>query len=282
VDAADVRAVALIGPGRAGTSIALALVRRGWRVTAVAGRSPDAPSTLGAAVLLGAPAVDVATAAGAAPVVIVATPDGTIEAVAETMAPDLAPAALVVHLAGSLGLGALDAVRRLRPDARVASLHPLQTLPDAESGAARLAGAWAAVAGDPAVLELTDALKLQAITVPDDARAAYHAAACVASNHLVALLGQVERIAAHAGIPFDAFVPLVRASLDNVVALGAAAALTGPAARGDAATISRHVAALPPIERAAYAALARDAARLAGTDAVIDDALDAVLGEVPA
>ena len=46
------RALALVGPGRAGTAVALRLSRRGWSVRAVAGRSPDAPSTRRAAALL--------------------------------------------------------------------------------------------------------------------------------------------------------------------------------------------------------------------------------------
>ncbi len=78
----------------------------------------------------------------------------------------------------------------------------------------------------------------------------YHAAAVVASNHLVGLLGQVERIAAGIGVPLDAYLDLARGSLDNVAALGPAAALTGPVRRGDRATVERHLAALPPEERA--------------------------------
>ena len=93
-------------------------------------------------------------------------------------------------------------------------------------------------------------------------RARYHAAACLASNHLVALLGQVERVAALAGVGLDVYLDLVRATVDNVAALGPAAALTGPAARGDEATLARHRAALPDEERPAYDALAERALRL--------------------
>jgi predicted short-subunit dehydrogenase-like oxidoreductase (DUF2520 family) len=96
----------------------------------------------------------------------------------------------------------------------------------------------------------------------------------VASNHLVALAGQVERLAAAADVPFDAFLPLMRASLDAVAAMGPAAALTGPVARGDVATVAAHLAALDGDERAAYVALALEALRLAGRD---DPALREVL-----
>ena len=85
--------------------------------------------------------------------------------------------------------------------------------------------------------------------VADDDRAAYHAAACIAANHVVALLGQVERVAAAAGLPLDAFLDLTRAAVDDVARLGPRRALTGPAARGDWATLARHRDALAAEER---------------------------------
>ena len=102
--------------------------------------------------------------------------------------------------------------------------------------------------------------------IADEDRARYHATAAIASNHLVALLGQVERLAASLDIPFDVFLPLVQASIDNVAALGPSAALTGPAARGDLETIAKHRAALATgqtRELVAYDALVDLAMRLA-------------------
>jgi predicted short-subunit dehydrogenase-like oxidoreductase (DUF2520 family) len=162
-----------------------------------------------------------------------------------------------------------------RPDVRVGALHPLQSFPSASAGLERLSGAWAAVAGDPEVIALARLLGLRPFELADSARARYHAAAAVASNHLVALLGQVQRLAATCGVPFEAFVPLLRASLDNAIELGPETALTGPVARGDLATIAEHLAALDPTDRDAYRAMAREAARLAGRrDTAIDRLLD--------
>ena len=101
------------------------------------------------------------------------------------------------------------------------------------------------------------------VEVADADRAAYHAAACIAANHVVALLGQVERVAASVGLDLESFLPLTRAAVDDVAALGAGAALTGPARRGDWATLSRHLDALPESERAGYQAGAALATRLA-------------------
>ena len=258
------RAFALVGPGRAGTAVSLALAARGWQPVAVAGRTIDAPATRGVATRLGAPAVEVADAGREADVVIVATPDAAIAHAAASLAPALRPGALVVHLSGASTLHELDPVLLGRTDVEVGSLHPLQSLPSADVGRRRLAGSWCAVDGSPRVEKIALTLGMRPFRLDAGDRVRYHAAACVASNHLVALLGQVERLAAHAGVPFEAFLPLIRTSVENVDELGPAAALTGPVARGDHETIARHVDALPHDERDGYTALVREARRLAG------------------
>lgn len=234
----------VIGPGRAGGALAVALADAGWEVAEPLRRGDD---LRGAAV-----GVDL---------LVLAVPDAAIAAVAAEVAPE--PDTVVAHLAGSLGLGVLAG------HARPAALHPLVSLPSAEVGARRLVGATFAVAGDDLVRRVVDDLGGRAFTVADDDRAAYHAAACIASNHLVALLGQVERVAAAVGLPLDAYLSLADGTLANVGELGPAAALTGPAARGDWATIERHreaLAALDPTELPAYDALVELARRLVRDD----------------
>ena len=274
---AAARTVVLVGPGRAGSSVALALVAHGWRAVAVAGRSYEAPSTRHAVARLGAPPISVADAGFDADLVVIATPDADIDVVADALAPNLDPGALVVHLSGARGLDALLPILDTRPDVRVGALHPLQTFSAADPE--RLKGAWAAVAGPAAVTDLAIELGLRPFVITDDERASYHAAAVVASNHLVALLGQVERLAAAAGVPFEAFVPLMRASFDNAAAQSPMLALTGPVARGDLATVAAHLNALPEREQDAYRALARAALALSGRD---DAALTALLDGVSA
>jgi predicted short-subunit dehydrogenase-like oxidoreductase (DUF2520 family) len=227
----------VVGPGRAGGAIALALGRAGWEV-AVPVRRGDDPSG----------------AARDVDLVLIATPDAVVEATAAAVAP--VPSTVVAHCSGSLGLDVL-----VHP--RVGAVHPLVALPTAALGAERLAaGAWFAVAGDPLTQRVVADLGGRWFTVVDRDRAAYHAAAVVASNHLVALFGQVERIAAGVGVPAEAYLDLARATLDNVAELGAARALTGPVARGDWATVARHLAALDRSEHDAYRALAAAARRL--------------------
>ncbi|MGH8983219.1 MAG: DUF2520 domain-containing protein, partial [Acidimicrobiia bacterium] len=242
-------------------------VGRGWTTTAVAGRSPGAPSTRRVAAALGAPAVPVRHAGSDADVVMVATPDAAIAAAAAELAPSLRAGALVLHVSGARSLHELDDLLLARPDVEVGSLHPLQALPSGEVGRARLAGSWCAVDGPMDRMErLALTLGMRAFRLDAAHRVEYHAAACIASNHLVALLGQVERLADAADVPLAAFLPLMRATLDNVDDLGPTAALTGPVARGDAAAVAAHLEALPAAERDTYRALAAAALRLTNHD----------------
>lgn len=230
----------VIGPGRAGGALSLALRRAGWTVRPAVGRDDDPRD-----------------AAHDVDLLVIATPDGAVADVAARVEP--VADTVVAHLAGSLGLDVLGT------HPRPAALHPLVALPDAEVGAERLRGGWFAVAGDPLVETVVADLDGRSFSVADADRAAYHAAACIASNHLVALLGQVERVAATASVPLEPYLDLVRATVENVATLGPGPALTGPAARGDQVTIERHLEALDPSERASYEAMVAEARRLAQT-----------------
>ncbi len=221
----------IVGAGRAGRSLAGAIgALDGWSVDAVLGRDDD-----------------IAGAAAGVDLLLLAVPDAAVAAVAAAVDP--VATTVVAHVSGSLGLAPLER------HARRAVLHPLVSLPDPDIGAERLrAGAWfgLAAAGDPLAAELVAALGGHAITVAERDWPRYHAAAAIAANHLVGLLGQVDRVAASIGVPLAAYLDLARGAVGNVAALGPAAALTGPVARGDEATIARHRAVLPPDEVAAY------------------------------
>lgn len=236
--------VRVVGAGRAGRSFAKAIDDLvDWDVIDMRGRG-----------------VAIDDAAADVDLVLIATPDTVVADVAAAIRPGRA---VVAHVAGSLGLDVLA------PHDRRAALHPLMSLPDAEIGAERLTGGWFAVAGDPLVADLAAALGGRTFEIADDDRALYHAAAAVASNHLVALLGHAQRLGASVGVPADALMALALGSAENAVALGPAAALTGPAARGDEATLVAHRDAIgrrAPRELAAYEAMLAEARRLAAME----------------
>jgi len=208
-------ALAIVGPGRLGTALAGALRAGGLTLAGPFGR--EVPPHRAEAVLLCVPDAQIAAAAAA-----------------------VAPGPLVGHCSGATGLDALAGHEAF-------SLHPLMTVP--AGGQPQFAGAGAAVAGStPRALafahDLAARLGLRATAVADADRAAYHAAAAIASNFLVTLEGAAERLAATAGVERALLAPLVRASVENWARLGAGPALTGPIARGDAATVARQRAAV--------------------------------------
>ena len=206
---------AIVGAGRLGHALAAALRDAGIDVEGPLGRN----------------------ARPEAPVVLLTVPDGEIRAAAESLPLN---AQLIGHCSGATTLAPLG-------DREGFSLHPLMTVP--EGGRAVFEGAGCAVAGSTeralkTATALALALKMRPVEVADEDRAAYHAAASIAANFLVALEGQAERLAATAGVPRELLVPLARAALDNWAANGAEQALTGPVARGDEATIARQRAAI--------------------------------------
>jgi predicted short-subunit dehydrogenase-like oxidoreductase (DUF2520 family) len=199
--------LAIVGRGRVGTALAGAFAAAGIEVEGPLGRD-ERPQ---------------------ADVVLLCVPDAEIANAAATV-----DARVVGHVSGATPLDDVDF-----------GLHPLQTVTGPETS---FAGCGCATAGStPEALELARSLALAARMEPfeidDSARAAYHAAASIASNFVVTLEWMAERVAATAGIePQDArrmLAPLVRQTVDNWSSLGPQAALTGPVARGDEVTVAR-------------------------------------------
>ena len=189
---------------------------------------------LAAALDAGEPAGRGSDGAGA-DVVLLCVPDGEIAAAAACVA----PGRLVAHCSGATTLAPLAPHEAF-------SLHPLMSVP---AEGATFAGASCAVAGStPRALataqDLAARLGMAPFEIDDADRAAYHAAASMASNFLVTLEDAAERVLAGTGAGRELLVPLVRASVEQWAALGGERALTGPIARGDEATVERQRAAV--------------------------------------
>lgn len=240
--------LAIVGAGRVGGSLAGAAQRAGIEVT-LAGRD------------------DVAAACGRARAALLCVPDAAIPAAAAQAATAVPPLELVGHTSGSTGLLALAPVTTAGGE--VFSIHPLQTVPDRHT---ELGGAPCAISGSsPAALEFARSLVLELgmapFEIPDRHRALYHAAACVASNFLVALEESATDLLGRAGAaePRELLAPLVLRTAANWAERGGDA-LTGPIARGDRETIERHLEALresAPELVGLYEALAERTAALA-------------------
>jgi len=237
--------IALVGPGRAGQSVAIAARGAGHAVVAVAAR--DVGQAYGIARRLDATALHVGEPIPAVDLVIVAVSDSAIEEVAGQVAPVARNAAAsAVHLSGAISVGALQPFAE--QGLSIGSLHPLQTMPTPDRGARALAGAWMAVtAEEPLRSELHGfAASLGGIPfdLRDEDRTAYHAAAAAAANVPIAALAIAERLMTATGVPFEAARPLVEAIVANAFDAGPLTSLTGPIARGDIETIAAQIEAV--------------------------------------
>ncbi|WP_354697537.1 hypothetical protein DSM112329_03170 [Paraconexibacter sp. AEG42_29] len=207
---------AIVGAGRLGTALAAALPAAGIAVAGPFGRGFDGAGH---------------------DIVLLCVPDAQIAAAAAAIAPR--DGRLVGHTSGATGLAVLA------PHAAF-GLHPLMTVPAA---GAVFAGAGCATAGTTdrarqVAADLAAALHMVPAEIADADRAAYHAAASIASNFLVTLEDAAEQLLATAGPDRAVLVPLVRAAVENWAAHGGSQALTGPIARGDEATVDRQRAAV--------------------------------------
>ena len=261
-------AVGVIGPGRAGAGLALALTRVGHRVFLHGRRVRPVPAPLALTV---APDGTPPPWTGQVAVVLLAVRDDAIQPLAQSLADSgaIGESHVILHLSGVLGQEALAPLVPTR--AALGSMHPLQTIADAERAPERLPGAWAAVEGMPRAMEAAEALAravgLRPFRVGPKVKAVYHAGAVFASNYFVVVEAVAQRLLRHAGLTdedaWEALRPLVRGTLENIERDGPAAALTGPVRRGDVDTIVRHLEALTMDDASLYRALGRAALELA-------------------
>jgi predicted short-subunit dehydrogenase-like oxidoreductase (DUF2520 family) len=178
----------------------------------------------------------------------------------------------VFHCSGAKASNELQAARHV--GARVASIHPIRSFADPQAVAGAFTGTWCGIEGDGEALALLspafEAIGARLVAIDAAAKTVYHAASVFASNYLVTVLDAALRAYAAAGVPPEVARelarPLASETLANVFRLGAPAALSGPVARGDLATVARQQAALQdwdPATASLYAALVEATSALA-------------------
>lgn len=265
--------VGVIGPGRAGTGLALAWARAGHGVRLHGRRAKPLPPPLALTV---GPEDAPPPWTGEVDVIVLAVSDDAIAPLAAMLASHaaVAPRHIVLHLSGSLDHGALAALAQ--SGAALGSLHPLQTLVEPARVPDRLAGAWAAVEGMPRAVATAERLArnvgLRPFHVRPEDKPRYHAAAVFASNYFVVVEAVAERLLRSVGIgdeAWGALRPLVEGTLANLRDAGPEAALTGPVRRGDVDTLARHLAVLSGGDAELYRRLgivALEVARSRGLD----------------
>lgn len=251
----NLNTIAIVGLGRVGTALAVLLWREGFRDLQVCDHNPSKIKAL--TEMLGAPITVCPTpgeAVAGADLVLLAVQDRYIAEVAQSLAEDpmceSRAGCYFAHLSGSLTSEVLDSLAAM--NAITFSLHPLQSVADAEGGVKVLAGSYFSFEGDERAFPVAETMvsacggKLVRLAAAD--KVLYHAAAVVSSNFFIAL--EEMAISMMAGIGVDAdtarrmLLPLIRGSFENLERVSPAEALTGPIVRGDNRTVAAHLATL--------------------------------------
>ena len=240
--------IGIVGAGAVGTALGVALSRAGWQVGAVASRDAGRRDKFRGLVPGARAFPEAAAVLDECHLVLVAVPDDALAGVAATL--HLYSGQAIVHTSGLHGADVLAPA--LAAGTSAGSFHPLVAFADLERALGALPGATVAIEGDEALLDLLAEMATSLGSVPvrlaPGSKAAYHAAAVLAAGGLTALLDVLAAVAAPTGLDeagaLAVYGPLAAQALANASALGTAAALTGPAARGDAGTIAAHLAAV--------------------------------------
>lgn len=270
----------IVGPGRVGTAMAVALQRGGYSVVATGGGGESRRRFRS---LLGEDATIDASSEPAADLTVIAVPDGVIESVARDIAGRgaITRGQLAVHLSGAVPSSVLEPLRGLGAD--VLAMHPLRTISDPATAASQLQGTVFTLEGDAQALErgrdLVQSLGGIPWAVTPDQKTRIHAAAVLSSNAVLALLATALDVASDqpgdAEIALPALLSLAEGAISNASREGLAGALTGPVARSDVETVRRHLQMLGGEPREVYRAMLAPLLRLARAAGRLDPEADA-------
>ncbi len=266
------RSVSIVGAGRLGRALGRSLRRLGWRIGAVVTRSAAHSRAAVRAIGAGQPFATLTSAVMDADVILLATPDDALEEVARRLAKlagNKSRGKVVLHSSGALDNSVLRALARC--GTATGSIHPMQTFTN--NSRPNLQGVIFAVEGDARARRAAGAIarSLGGVPVPvaSSSKPAYHAAGTLVAGHALALTEAAAQMLIKLGFTrpqaVQTLLPLMRQMLDNFEKHGPRAAWTGPASRGDYATVKKHQRALRGHPREfgdSYAALVRLSARV--------------------
>jgi predicted short-subunit dehydrogenase-like oxidoreductase (DUF2520 family) len=266
------RSVSIVGAGRLGRALGRSLRRLGWRVGPVVTRSAAHSRASIRAIGAGKPLATLTSEVMDADVILLATPDDVLADVARQLAKlagKKCRGKIVLHGSGALDNKVLQPLARC--GAATGSIHPMQTFTN--NSQPNLKGVIFAVEGDPRARRAASAIarSLGGIPVPvaSSSKPAYHAAGTLVAGHALALTEAAAQTLIKLGFTrphaVQTLLPLMRQMLDNFEKHGPRAAWTGPASRGDYATLKKHQLALRRYPREfgdSYDALVRLSARV--------------------
>lgn len=274
--------VSIIGPGRLGQAMAIALARAGYAIKVLVARRPKKAEKIAVSLAnrgeeIGVFSLDGNAKLAPTDLILITTPDDTIQRVVEKLsAPGqkITGRRVVLHTSGALSSEVLAPLAKA--GFHTGSLHPLVSVSEPAAGAKSLHGAFFCVEGDVVAARLSRRIVRDlggtSFTIEARHKPLYHAAALTAAGHMTALIDLAIEMLVSSGLKRkeaqEVLMPLVESAVRNLETSTPAQALTGTFARGDLATVRRHLAALSGPGQAealqVYKLLGLHALRLAG------------------
>lgn len=240
--------VGIVGAGAVGTALGVALSRAGWPIHAVASRDATRRERFRSMVEVRRAFVDPEPLVEEVELIILAVPDDVVGTLAGTLR--MYGGQAMIHTSGALDAAVL--LPAMAAGTQIGSFHPLVAFADTERAVQALRGATIAIEADDQLAamlaNMAEAIGATPVRLAPGAKAAYHAAAVLAAGGFVALLDAIVELGRAAGLDeagsLAIYGRLIEGTLGNARALGVAAALTGPVARGDLGTLRVHLEAL--------------------------------------
>ena len=240
--------ISIIGAGRLGGALAIALARKNFAVEYLAARNFEAAEKIAKLI---EPPPKIITAERfseiTSDVILITTQDSEIENVADILAKTTNIKPQVFHTSGSLSSEILKDLKAV--GCPTGSIHPLISISDARLGAGRLASAYFCVEGDEQAIstaeKIVETLGGKSFSIAAEYKTLYHASAVTACGHLVALVDAAIEMLSKCGLDEkDAqtiLLPLIKSTVGNLEKQNTAEALTGTFARADAGTLDKHI-----------------------------------------
>jgi len=242
--------VGIIGAGRLGSAFAIALSKAGFRIGGVYSKSEESCRLLCQKVGIEMKN-SIEIVVQNSDLILLAVPDNHIGSIASEFAScinkEYIEKKIFLHLSGALTSDILQPLRNL--GAFTGSFHPIQTFADKDNGWKKLYNCFFGFEGCSKAVEcveaIVDKLDGKLVSIKKEQKNLYHAAACIISNYTVTLFHIMNQLLEKTGIDnktaTDAFLPLLKNTVDNIEKLGYINALTGPISRGDHKVIAKHI-----------------------------------------
>ncbi|HLM01778.1 MAG TPA: Rossmann-like and DUF2520 domain-containing protein [Pyrinomonadaceae bacterium] len=244
--------VSIIGVGRLGGALALALAKKGYSIENLVARQPETAEKIARNIqpqprILTAPET---TKLAGSEIIFITVQDSEIERVAAGLAGNLTAKPFVFHTSGSLSSRVLRALSE--SGCPVGSIHPLVSVSDSFLGAEKFRDVFFCLEGERRAVTLAEKivgdLEGKPFTVETKFKTLYHASAVMASGHVTALISIAVEMLAACGLDAEksraVLLPLVKSTFENLEKQTPAQALTGTFARADAETMQKHLAAI--------------------------------------